>query len=117
MATELLRLVLAEVRSLRADLERAGLIPPPAPLDDLLLVAIANAVGAKAFTAGELIDHADKADDQLRTALVASLGEKPAPRSLGKQLARMEGKPCGGLAIWRLGEERAGIIWAVRPAG
>lgn len=117
MATELLRLVLAEVKALRADLERAGVIPPQAANDDQLLAVISESVGAKMFTATELIDHADKADDQLKAALTACLGAKPAPRNLGKLLARIEAKPSGGLAICRLGEERAGIIWAVRPAG
>lgn len=113
----LLLAILAEMRALRADLHRAGVIPPQAANDDHLLMAISEAVGDKLFTASELIEHADKADDHLRAALAASLGEKPAPRSLGKLLARLEAKPSGGLVICRVGDERAGIIWTVRPAG
>src|SRR5262245_46627667 len=61
---DLLRILIAEVRGLRADLTRT----PQRPKRAELLTAIAASVGGHTFTALSLFDHAER-DDTLAGAL------------------------------------------------
>jgi hypothetical protein len=102
--------LIAEVRAVRRLLEARQ-----APRDDrhaALLQAIAGAAGTAAFTAAELIAHA-QVEGALRSALMASCGMNA--RKLGRMLRRLEGAELGGYAIERCGEESAGVIWTVKP--
>lgn len=112
----LLSQLLAEVRSLRSAMEEAGLLLPAAP-DAALVAAIGDAVGGRVFTASELVGHVETVGDPLARLMSAGLGGKLTSRGVGKLLARLDGKPCDGLEVRRLGDDRNGAIWAVRPAG
>lgn len=110
------QMVLAALQALRADLETAGVLSRP-DTDQQIVAAIAEAVGSRTFTAAELIEHADTVGGGLAAQLAAGLSGKLTSRGLGKLLARLDGKPFEGLEIRRLGDDRNGAIWAVRPAG
>lgn len=116
MSDALLRQVLTEVVALRADLERAGLLPPKDD-DGRLVAAIAEAVGGRLFTAAELLEHAEAVGGALPGLMAAGLGGKLTSRGLGRLLARLDRKPFDDLEVQRLGVDRNGAIWAVRPAG
>lgn len=116
MSDDLLRQVLAEVRALRLAMEDAGLLQSSAP-DAALVAAIGEAVGGREFTAAELVGHVETVGDPLARLMAAGLGGKLTSRAVGKLLARLDGKPCDGLEVRRLGDDRNGAIWAVRPAG
>jgi hypothetical protein len=82
--------------------------------DSALVLAIAAHARGATFTAGELVQHAALMDAEgLRGAIVDAIGSLHA-RKLGKRLRRLDGVDVGGgLQIVRIGEDRAGALWAV----
>ena len=116
MSDHLLRQILTELQVIRSALAEAG-YGVSLTNDHQMVAAIAEAVGSRTFTAAELIEHADTVGGGLAAQLAAGLSGKLTSRGLGKLLARLDGKPFDGLEIRRLGDDRNGAIWAVRPAG
>ncbi|MBB3020664.1 hypothetical protein FHR70_003750 [Microvirga lupini] len=111
----LLRVLISEVRGLRADIARQAGAPVQADSLAALLDAIASAVGARVFTASELADFAEAAPpEKLLTALHAAGGT--SPRKVGKLLRRMEKQELAGWRVLQVGSDRDGIIWKVEPA-
>ena len=101
---ERVELVLAEVRQLRAALERRGLISAPASLS--LVPELARCYGERPFTARQAAS-----DARLSAALEQVLIE--SPRELGICLARLEGFEVGGLVVRRAAESRDDAVWRV----
>lgn len=79
--------------------------------DAILLLAVAEAVADRAFSAAEVIAHARLVDGALRAALEAA--GVTNGRKLGKVFRRLEGHEIAGLRLVRLGAERDGIVWRV----
>jgi hypothetical protein len=104
------RQVLALLERIAIAVERRRLTPSED--NALLLRAISAAAGVRAFSTKELIAHAQEADGELRTALLASCGLNA--RRLGKLLRRLEGVEHGGILIERVGQDEAGVSWVCR---
>lgn len=79
--------------------------------DVALLVAIAEAIGDRTFTAAQLVTHSH-ASSVLRDALEAA--DITNARDLGWVCRRVEGRPLSGLVLERDGDARAGVLWRVR---
>ncbi|MBA3050043.1 MAG: hypothetical protein KKE42_08965 [Alphaproteobacteria bacterium] len=77
-----------------------------------ILAPIAAEFGSNLFTASEVMRRAEGHVGPLRAALAANLRSLSA-RGLGRALGRLQGKPCGGLTVSRIGEESAGVIWKI----
>jgi hypothetical protein len=101
--------VLRELRDLRAVFERQQRRPSRADL----LSAIAAVVETRAFTAKEVIDHAEF-DASLAAAL--DLADLCDGRRLGRYLRYLEAHPRGALCVIRLDEDHDGIIWRIWSA-
>jgi hypothetical protein len=85
-----------------------------------LLPAIAAVVGARSWTARDLLAHA-RLDNQaailLRAAITGAAGkpdDSGAVKRLGKLLARAEGFVLGDLLVARIGPVREGTLWTIR---
>jgi hypothetical protein len=112
---ELLRRVLDEqtrqaalLRLILASLERGrGVLP----IHVALLVAIAEAIGGRAFTGAQLLAHA-QTSPHLRDALEAA-GITNA-REFGWLARRLESSVVPGIRLQRLGGARDGLRWCVR---
>lgn len=102
---ELLGDLVAEVRGLRADLAASRRRPSRIAL----LPVIAAAVADRAFSAVELVQHAEMVDDGLRTALDAA--HLTTARQVGKTLRALEGRTIRGLRLARIGTDRDGVVW------
>jgi hypothetical protein len=105
MTTETEIALLAEIRAIRASLERQQ---QPAPGSDLLAI-LAAAVGCKAFSAAEAFEHGVLVNQPLSAALEAERIRNP--RMLGKRLKRHEGAVVGDAQLRRIGEDRLGAVW------
>ena len=106
---EALRDLIVEVRDLRADL-RNQYRPRPTGRETAL-VRLAAAVGDRAFSAREAIQHAELLDRELAAAFtVAGL---TSARQLGVFFHYIEGQTIAGLRLERLGQDRDGAIWRV----
>jgi hypothetical protein len=109
----LLRELLAEIRGLRADLAGRPTAPKAASLQELI-DAIAFAVGDKAFTAKELVTHAEALPaERLKNALNAAGGTNH--KCIGRLLLRMSKQEFSGWRIKRLFRERDGLLWIIEP--
>ena len=98
-------LILAELRAIRALLERKA---PRDERHDVLVQAIAVAANGAAFSVSELLAHA-QVSESLRSSILASCGELNG-RKLGRLLRRIE-----GAEVQRCGEDSSGVIWIVKP--
>lgn len=106
---ELLVAVLAETRALLAALGR--LTPAAEVVDDPLLVAIDDAIGAIAFQAVDLIARAKR--DSALSAVLRRHRCDTAIR-LGRRLSALEKQPRRGRrVVQRLGRDGRGQIWAI----
>jgi hypothetical protein len=111
----LLRELLAEIRGLRADLAGKETVASEAAGFQGLIEAIAFAVGDREFTAVELAQFSDAAPpERLQQALHAAGGTNP--RKVGKLLHRLSKLELSGWQVLRIGVERDGLIWKVKPA-
>ena len=108
---ELLELVLAEVRGLRADLARRRDGHDPAA-DGRLVLALVAAAGSRAFAAPDVLRHA-AVDSQLHAALQA-LGLQTA-RQVGHALRRVVGRDLAGFSVQRIGRDERGALWSIGP--
>lgn len=119
----LLEELVQEVRGLCV--ERAGASCDTAPRtkarDTAILVRLLPAIfataGSAVFTVAELIEHANLPTAPAQ-ALRAALGpvDAGASRRLGKLFRRAAGAEIdGGFSISRVGDERGGALWAVKP--
>ncbi|MBS0245498.1 MAG: hypothetical protein JSR61_02680 [Proteobacteria bacterium] len=107
---DLLRAILAELRTLNARLAPA----PPAEADAALLRAVVSAAGRRAFSSREVFElGASRAD--LAAAFETS-GVDDA-RKLGKALQRLAGQRIGGVLVSRVGQDGAGSVWRVDRMG
>jgi hypothetical protein len=78
---------------------------------ELLLPAVAEAVSDRAFSAAEVIRHAEVVGCSLRAALEAAGASNG--RKLGKLFRELEGCEIDGLQLVRIGAERDGLVWRV----
>lgn len=111
----LLPLILAELQALRREVAelRAERERAPATGAEPLVRVIADFVGARAFTAKELVEHSElPAAAELRAAIVAGIGSAN-PRKLGKLLRAIEGRAFCGLSVRGVGSDRDGRIWCI----
>jgi hypothetical protein len=111
----LLRAILGELKTQTALLEM--LAPPVATttrIDGVLAGAIAAAMKARAFTAGEVCKFA-AADATLSAALEAARAD--TPQRLGKALQRLQGREIGGVRIARIGVDGCGAVWCAARSG
>ncbi len=107
-----------ELRALRLATERTGgaaLSRADRAALAVLLPAIAASVGSYTFTARELIDHAQAADLELRTAIERTLGPitDGTARRIGKLLKRADGCTLYGFVVVRIGDGRDGALWSI----
>jgi hypothetical protein len=111
----LLRVLIAEIRGLRADLAGKETVASEAAGFEGLVDAIAFAVGDREFTAVELAQFADAAPpERLQRVLHEAGGTNP--RKVGKLLHRLSKLDLSGWQVHRIGVERDGLIWKVKPA-
>ncbi len=110
---ELLELLLAEMRGLRADLA------PTSRVESSVAGLIAKCPGtALPFSASDLVDHCHLAQAAaLRAALTDACGGVLDARRVGKLLQRIQGVPQDGVVIRRHGEDREGALWICGSAG
>jgi len=110
---ELLELLLAEVRGLRADLA------PASRVESSVVGLIAKCPGtALPFSASDLVDHCRLAQAAaLRAALTDACGGVLDARRVGKLLQRIQNVPQDGIVIRRHGEDREGALWICGSAG
>lgn len=81
-----------------------------------LVVTMAARVGARSFTAADLLKHArPEVDPDLGAALADCLID--SPKQLGRELRRLEGRPIAGFIVERVADGRDGIAWRVRVSG
>ena len=78
--------------------------------DRALLVAIAESIGDRRFTSGELIHHATIAP-ALHEALRAA--DVQEPHELGVLFRRLQGITIDGMRVERTDDSRAGAVWRV----
>ena len=76
------------------------------------LVALAASVQYRTFTAVSAIEHAQQADPELLSALHTA--GVATPRTLGRWLRTLQGKPIAGLRVERLDKDRDGALWMFR---
>lgn len=117
--------LLREIRDgVRALNDRLGRPPDPAPAEPstaaVLVRAIANAFGDRAFTTRDLLlaawEGREQAAADLCDALRAAVGAAHAKngRKIGRALARIaRGHPVDGLRVENLGDDHDGAIWRV----
>lgn len=98
-----------EMRALRRDFATHTATATPG---GGILAPIAAEFGGNLFTASEVMRRAEGRAGPLRAALAGNLRSMSA-RGLGRALGRLNGKPCGGLTVSRIGEESAGVIWKI----
>jgi hypothetical protein len=79
-----------------------------------LLEAIHSYLGTAQFSSRALVDVCDVETD-LREAILDEIGSL-SPRSLGKRLARIEGRSLGGYVVRRAGIGGEGLEWRVEFA-
>lgn len=79
--------------------------------DVALLVAVAEAIGDRAFTSAQLMAHAE-ADPALHAALEAA--DIVSAQELGCVFRRLDGTTLAGIRLVRAGDQRAGIVWRVQ---
>jgi len=111
---ELLAAILREVLALRTDvaaLANGSAILPVLPASTLPR-AIFEFVGARAFSAAELLEHSALVPE-LRAAILGEI-RVPNARKLGKRLAALEGHNLDRRVVTRLGSDSTGAIWSVR---
>ncbi|WP_395697973.1 hypothetical protein [Methylocella sp.] len=77
---------------------------------EALATTIFEAIGERAFSARELIEHAGFAPSKRLAAAVGHL----SPRSLGRLLASAARKPTSGYIVESASSDAAGRIWCVR---
>lgn len=82
-----------------------------------LLREIAAAIGERLFTSAELAAHAELPEAAALHAGILTAVGSASPRRIGKWLSRHEGRNLGGLAVHRIDDERAGLVWKVVAAG
>ena len=119
---DLLLQLIDEVRGLRAEVRAAleewkakgsnATSGRNAATEEALLRAIAKYAPDRAFSNAELVVHAGKVPE-LRAAIVAAVGALNA-RKLGRALRRVEGVNLGGLAVGRIGDDGAGLVWFIK---
>lgn len=98
-----------EMRGLRRDFANHTATATPG---GGILAPIAAEFGCNLFTAAEVMRRAESRLGPLRAALAGNLRSLSA-RGLGRALGRLQGTPCGGLTVSRIGEESAGVIWKI----
>ena len=105
--------ILDELRAIRAVLERAAPQRHRRIRDDdrAVVLAVGAVVGDAAFSSAEVIAHA-RLDARLRQALERADCDG-SPRALGRLFARAEGQDVAGVALERVGADRAGLVWRV----
>ncbi len=107
--TELLRLVLLELRNISAKLDHRAVRGTYGAGMGALLHAINGSTAAtKAWTGRELVAHDDP---HLHGAIVRAVGSAHTARRLGKALRRIEGQDFEGLTVRCCGQDRDGLIW------
>lgn len=111
----LLRQVIAEQArhaTIQADILRAieRSQGPRDAADQAVLVAIAEAIGDRRWTSGQLLEHAALVP-ALRDALLAA--DVTATSALGWFCRRVHGGPGPGTRLERVGDSRAGVLWRV----
>jgi hypothetical protein len=111
---ELLRELIAEVRRIRAAVERQR-AQPPHPAAAALLAAAARAFGDRVWTTAELQARAlerDAAGEALAAAIAAT--GRASTGGLGKWLSAQRESPAGGRVIVRLNDDGGPALWMVR---
>jgi hypothetical protein len=106
----------------RTDRPSASTRPPPPPLtvaariaqiedtiQHLKLLAIATSVAGRAFSAAELLAHAEL-DADLRCVLEGAT----TPKQVGRRLRALADRTRGGLRLVCLGRENRGCIWSLQ---
>jgi hypothetical protein len=100
---------LDELRRIRQALERRARLRDA---DDVrVLLALVGSVGARRFSAADVVRHAQVAPD-LAAALAAADCE--SPRALGSLFRRLEGRDFNGVTLQCVGEGRSGLLWGLR---
>ena len=110
----LLRILIVEIRGLRADNRRATIPANDVTAAAELLSAIAQHRGCGWFKTEDLIGLA-AVDTRLRSA-IESLSQLDA-RHLGKTLQRLNGQEFHGLWLARGGNENGVALWSVQGSG
>lgn len=105
----LLEAILAELRGIRAAVERGR--APRDEADAAVLLAIREAIADRPFTAGELIRHA-AINLELHAALTSA--DITGAVDAGTLFRRLQGVDVRGLRIEHLGKSRDGVTWRVR---
>jgi hypothetical protein len=108
-ALELLRVLVVEVRGLRADLAAARGTADPA--DARLLLAIIDGVGDRPIRASD-VSNAAKLKASLSAALLGADVENP--KQLGIRLGHLEANPIDGVVVERVRKRSKTQVWRVR---
>jgi hypothetical protein len=100
----------ARVTAIEARLARLERQGPRDGTEAGVVVTLAERIGARHYTAAELIRHAT-VDPELAAALEAA--DVTNPRELGQLLRRVEHRTIEGLTVERVGQGRDGLVWRV----
>lgn len=109
--------VLREVRALVIEVgELRREIAPELAARKRLLVALQAQFGSEAFTATDALERAAACpDDEIARALVPLLGGAVGGlRRLSRRLAKLAGKPAGGMTLTRIGDDRGSALYVIQ---
>lgn len=108
----LIRALTAEMRELRAA------VAPELGVRFAALVALHAVFGAAAFTATDALERAAGAPGgALERALLPLMGDpRGGLRRLSRRLAKLAGKPAGGLVLVRIGADRGAALYVIQTA-
>lgn len=111
--------LVAEVRALAAEVrELRAAVAPDLGARAAVLVALRGAFGTAAFTSMDALEAAAAAPGgPLERALVPVMGDAiGGARRLARRMAKMAGRPAGGLVLARIGDDRGSALYVIQAA-